>query len=131
MRPSLALPSLVLLATGSTGCLVNVKHVADAGPAFAKARAEAAQVQGTGRPSHLNVLVYDPDNDGELVSVSAPLWLVRKVGDMALRDDGDGDEEGTRFARLCLKPENLDKAGRGVLVEVDEDEGEHVLVWLR
>ncbi len=109
---------------------MSVRHVVsgDAAHAFAKARAEAAKVQGTGQPGHLNVLVYDPD-DQELVSVGAPLWLVRKVGDVALSDDA-GDE-GTRFARLCLKPENLEKAGRGVLVEVDEDDGEHVLVWLR
>jgi hypothetical protein len=106
---------------------VTTQHVADARPAFAKAMAEAAKVQGTGEPGHLNVLVYDR-NDQELVSVSAPLWLVRKVGDVALSEDGD---DGSRFARLCLQAENLRKAGRGVLVEVDEEDGDHVLVWLR
>jgi hypothetical protein len=115
------------LAASASACLVNVQHVDDPAPAFARAQAEAAKVQGTGKPGSLNVLVYDP-SDRELVSVSAPLWLVRKAGNLALDDDGD---EGVQFARLCLLPENLEKAGRGVVVEVDEEEGDHVLVWLR
>jgi hypothetical protein len=116
------------LAASVSGCLVNVRQVDDPAPAFAKAHAEAASVQGTGKPGSLNVLVYDP-TDHALVRVSAPLWLVRKAGDIAIGDE-EGDE-GKQFARLCLRPENLEKAGRGVVVEVDEEQGDHVLVWLR
>jgi hypothetical protein len=111
------------------GCLVSVKTVDDGAPHLARARAEAARVQGqAGQPGHLNVVVYDP-SDHELVSVSAPLWLVRKVGNMALGDDEGHD--GEAFARRCLLPENLAKAGRGVLLEVDEEAGDQVLIWLR
>lgn len=117
--------STLALALG--GCLVSVKTVDDGAPHFARARAEAARVQGqAGQPGHVNVLVYDP-SDHELVSVSAPLWLVRKVGNVALGNAGDDEA----FARRCLLPENLAKAGRGVLLEVDEEDGDQVLIWLR
>jgi hypothetical protein len=120
---------ILALAVGGCGCLVSVRHdVDDPAPQFARALAEAARVQGTGKPGSLNVLVYDPA-ERELVSVNAPLWLVRQAGSLALRREDD--DEGTRFARLCLKPENLEKAGRGVVVEVDEEGGDRVLVWLR
>jgi len=119
---------VVTLALLLGGCLVSVKTVDDGAPHFARARAEASRVQGQpGQPGHLNVLVYDP-SDHELVSVSAPLWLVHKVGDMAL---GDESGDGEAFARRCLLPENLAKAGRGVLLEVDEEGGDQVLIWLR
>ncbi len=126
-RPSFAV-LVASLTLGLSGCLVNVSRVDDPAPAFSKALAEAARVQGTGKPGSLNVLVYDP-SDRELVSVSAPLWLVRKAGAIAF--DDDSEDQGQQFARLCLLPENLEKAGRGVLVEVDEEGGDHVLVWLR
>lgn len=126
-RPAFAM-LLAGLSLALSGCLVNVRRVDDPAPAFSKALAEAAKVQGTGKPSSLNVLVYDT-KDREMVSVSAPLWLVRKAGDIALDDDSEDD--GQRFARLCLLPENLARAGRGVVVEVDEEGGDRVLVWLR
>jgi hypothetical protein len=120
----------VVLALSSAACLVDIRHdVDDPNPAFRKAREAAARVQGAnGSPHHLNVLVYDA-SDRQLVSVSAPLWLARKVGSLALHDEHD--DTGIAFARRCLDPANLDKAGLGVLVEVEEDEGDQVLVWLK
>ena len=128
VRPT---PLLALAALLTSGCLVDIRHdVADPQGAFRKARAEAARVQGQpGSPGQLNVLVYDRD-ERELVSVSAPLWLARKVGGIALADEKN-DDEGADLARRCLAKENLAKAGRGVLVEVEEDEGDQVLVWLK
>jgi hypothetical protein len=108
---------------------VDIRHdVDDPTPVFRKAREAAARVQGEkGSPQHLNVLVCDA-SDRELVSVSAPLWLARKVGSLALHDERN---DGIEFARRCLDPANLDKAGLGVLVEVEADEGDQVLIWLR
>ena len=40
-------------------------------------------------------------------------------------------DDGEAFARRCLLPENLAKAGRGILLEVDEEGGDQVLIWLR
>jgi len=111
-------------------CLVDVEKVSNPGPAFAKARREAAQAarQG-GRADSLNVLAYDPE-DQELVRVSVPMWLVRKMD----CDDSDldlGDDKTRRKLERHLRLEDIQKAGPGLLVEVEEEGGEQVLVWLR
>src|SRR5260221_3605696 len=77
----------VLLAGLTSGCLVEIDRVADPGAAFAQARREAARFQGRPGPAHhVNVLVYAHD-DGQLVRVSVPMWLARKVA----RREGDFD----------------------------------------
>jgi hypothetical protein len=126
--------SALLVAALTTGCFVEVHHVDDPGRAFDQARAEAARVAGRpGRAHEVNVLVYEPD-DGQLVTVSVPLWLARKI---AKHEGGDlelGDEVGERVrGRLerRLRLEDLERAGRGVMVEVQDDDGSQVLVWLR
>jgi hypothetical protein len=124
---------LLAAATLASGCLVQVEKVQDPSAAFAVARAEADRVQGrAGRPGHLEVLVYDR-GEGQLVRASLPMWLVRKVDE---RDDLDLDfgGQGGRAAEavrrhLCLA--DIERAGRGVLVEVEEEGGDQVLVWLR
>ncbi|HKC12026.1 MAG TPA: sigma factor, partial [Vicinamibacteria bacterium] len=75
----------VVLAAGlGSACFVEVHKVSDPRAAFEKARAEAQRYQGKPGPGHeLNVLVYD-GHDGELVRVSLPLWLVRKIDREAL-----------------------------------------------
>ncbi len=124
----------ILAATLTTGCFVEVNHVDDPKPAFARARAEAAQVaRHPGRAHEVNVLVYEPDEQ-QLVKVSVPMWVARKI---AKHEGGDldfDDEMGERVrGRLehRLRLEDLEKAGRGVVVEVDDDDGGQVLVWLR
>lgn len=125
-----------LLAFVSAGCLVQVETVRDAGPEFARARREASRLQGRSGPAHeLNVLVFDP-KEGKLVRVSLPMWLVRKVEKKANGGDGfdidfDSDERAERAVRRHVRLEDIEKAGLGVLLEVEEDDGEQVLVWLR
>jgi hypothetical protein len=126
--------SALLVAMLTTGCFVEVHHVDDPRRAFDRARTEAAQVAGRpGRAHEVNVLVYEPD-DRQLVKVSVPLWIARKI---AKHDGADlelGDEVGERVrGRLerRLRLEDLERAGRGVMVEVLDDDGSQVLVWLR
>jgi hypothetical protein len=125
-----------LAAVLSAGCLVQVETVRDARPEFDRARREASRFQGRPGPAHqLNVLVFDPD-DHKLVRVSLPMWLVRKVEKKANGGDGididfDADERAERAVKRHLRLEDIEKAGLGVLVEVEEDDGEQVLVWLR
>ena len=61
-----------------------------------------------------------------------PLWLARKAADVEL-DVDLGDELGETSGRLQRHPPRATsrRPGRGVLVEVEEDDGEQVLVWLR
>lgn len=126
-----------LAAVLCAGCLVQVETVRDARPEFARARREASRFQGRPGPAHeLNVLVFDP-KDQKLVRVSLPMWLVRKVEKKANGGDGldldfdAADERAERAVKRHVRLEDIEKAGLGVLLEVEQDDGEQVLVWLR
>jgi hypothetical protein len=124
---------LILAALLEAGCLVQVQHVTDATGAFREARAEALRFQGKPGPARqLNVLVYDP-GDGELVRVSVPMWLAKKAaGHVDWDVDLDAeDEDAVGRIKRRVPIEALEKAGLGIMAEVDEDGGEQVLVWLR
>ena len=130
-RASLA--GILAAAVLATGCLVEIDKVSDPQAAFARARADAARVQGRpGRPGHLEVLVYDRA-EGELVRASLPMWLVRKIddGDETFLDLGDEGGEAAERVRSRLRLKDIEQAGRGILVEVEEESGDQVLVWLR
>ncbi len=123
------------LGLTSAGCLVQIETVRDPTPHFERARREAERLQGRPGPAHeLNVLVYDAD-DRKLVRVQVPMWLARKIANRVDWDEerrGDGDEERVkRTLRRHVDLREIEKAGLGILVEVVEDGGEQVLVWLR
>jgi hypothetical protein len=122
-----------VLAVATAGCLVDVEKVADPGPAFARARAQAARLTGRSGPAgQLNVLVYDR-GERQLVRVSLPMWMVRKLGERDALDldfdAGHGGEAARRAARK-LRLEDIEQAGLGILTEVEEEGGDQVLVWL-
>jgi hypothetical protein len=123
---------LVLAAILQAGCIVDVKHTDDPTAAFRSARAEALLYQGRPGPAHeLNVLVYDP-GDREMVRVSVPMWLARKAAAHVDWDDADGrDRDVARRVRRHVRLEDVERAGLGILAEVEDGEGEQVLVWLR
>jgi hypothetical protein len=123
---------LVLAATLQAGCFVHVEKVADPTAAFRTAKAEALRFQGQPGPAReLNVLVYDP-SDKEMVRVSLPMWLARKAGDHVNWDDlGDHDRRVAGRIKHRVPLEAIERAGLGILAEVDEEGGEQVLVWLR
>jgi hypothetical protein len=120
----------------SSGCLVQIEHVRDPRAHFEAARREAARLQGRHGPAReLNVLVYDA-SDQKLVRVSIPMWLARKIESRVDWDkdvDFSWDEKDhvRRSLRRHVSLGEIEKAGLGLLVEVDEDDGEQVLVWLR
>ena len=128
-----ALIGTVAAAVLATGCLVEIDEVADPQAAFARARADAARVHGRpGRPGHLEVLVYDRA-EGQLVRASLPMWLVREIddGDETSLDLGDEGAKVAERVRSRLHLKDIEQAGRGILVEVEEEGGDQVLVWLR
>ena len=130
-RASLA--GVLVVAVLAAGCLVEVEKVKDPHATFARARAEAARVQGQpGRPGHLEVLVYDR-GDGQLIRASLPMCFVREMGgsDGPDLDLGDEENEAAQRVRRRLRWADIEKAGRGILVEVEEKGGDQVLVWLR
>jgi hypothetical protein len=124
---------VAVLSLSEAGCLVQITHVADPRPIFSAARVEAERLTGRpGRARELNVLVWNRD-DGELVRVSLPMWLVRKAEQRVdWRDElENGDRASVRNALRRVRLEDIEKAGLGILAEVEEDGGDQVLVWLR
>jgi hypothetical protein len=79
------------------------------------------------------VLVYDP-HDRELVKVCLPMWIARKIAGHEEGEIDFDDEAGARVRERLgrrLRFEDLERAGLGTLVEVEDDDGSQVLVWLR
>lgn len=125
-----------MAGTLSAGCLVQIEHIRDPRPHFEAARREAARLQGRRGPAkELNLLVYDASGQ-KLVRVSIPMWLARKIEsrvdwDEDIDFDWDDKQRVGRTVRRHVNLKEIEKAGLGLLVEVDEDDGEQVLVWLR
>lgn len=122
-----------VLAVSTAACLVETRKVADPGPAFARARAQATRLSGRPGPAgQLNVLVYDR-GERQLVRVSLPMWMVRELGERDALDldfdEGHGGDAARRAARK-LRLEDIERAGLGILAEVEEEGGDQVLVWL-
>jgi hypothetical protein len=136
MRRS-AILMVAMAALLETGCIVQITKVADPRPIFQQARLEAGRYAGRpGRAREVNVLVYEPD-EGKLIRVSLPLWLVKKMehhldwDDIDVDDDDHEAEHVRRVLKRRIRLEDIEKAGLGMLVEVDEKDGEQVLVWLK
>jgi len=126
-----SLAGVLVAAVLAAGCLVEIEKVADPRAAFASARAEVARLQGQpGRPGHLEVLVYDRA-EGQLVRASLPMWLVHEMDESDDLDFGAEGGEAAKHVRSRLRLEDIEKAGRGILGEVEEEDGDQVLVWLR
>jgi hypothetical protein len=127
---------LIVAAVTGSGCLVQIEHVRDPRSHFEAARREAERLQGRRGPAkELNVLVYDA-SDRKLVRVSIPMWLARKIEDKVdwekeIDWDTDDRDRVARRVRRHVNLREIEKHGLGLLVEVDEDDGEQVLVWLR
>jgi hypothetical protein len=130
LRGGLLLAAVLAIATA--GCLVDIEKVADPGPAFRRARVQAERLSGRPGPAdQLNVLVYDRGRR-ELVRVSLPMWMVRKMAEHDGADldfEGHGGEVARRAARK-LRLADIEQAGLGILTEVEEEGGDQVLVWL-
>ena len=135
MRRS-AILMVAMAALLETGCIVQITKVADPRPVFEQARLEAARYAGkTGRAREVNVLVYEPDEE-QLIRVSLPMWVVRKMERHVDWDEVDvaDDDDAAHVKRVLerrVRLEDIEKAGLGMLVEVDEKDGEQVLVWLK
>jgi hypothetical protein len=131
-RPNIL--AVILAAATQVGCLVQITRVADAGPVFEQARRDALRYQGRPGPAReLNVLVFER-GEGKLVRVSVPMWIVRaaeKRVDWDKEMGDDGEDEVAMRVRRHVRLEDIEKAGLGILAEVEEEDGEQVLVWLR
>jgi hypothetical protein len=76
-------------------------------------------------PESINVLAFDPD-DGRIVQVNIPFWLVR----MKMRGttiDLNGNHMNLEDLRLTV--EDLERFGPTLIVDHSNISGERVLVW--
>jgi hypothetical protein len=129
------------LAFASAGCLVNISHVSNPDRYFEEAMRSARAVAGQNGPAkELRVLVYDAD-EHKLIRVEVPLGLVARLArdsdfdwDFDDHDVCPSSSHGCTEARHRLKKfsgRDLEKLPLGPLVEVTEDGGERVFVYLR
>jgi hypothetical protein len=140
-RRSWSLSTALLAAFLASGCLVQIEKTRNPDAAFRQALSEVRRLEGRrGRARRVHAVIYERDEQ-KLIRVEVPLWLVRKVESRvdwereyredAEREERDGREDLARRLGRHVRIRDLERAGLGVYVEVvDEDEGEHVLVWL-
>src|SRR5215217_3354870 len=80
---------------------------------------------GAKPPESINVLAFDPD-DGRIVRVNIPFWLVR----MKMRGatiDFNGNHMNLEDLKLTV--EDLERFGPTLIVDHRSSSGERVLVW--
>ena len=131
------------LTFATSGCLVNITHVSNPDRYFEEAMRSARAVAGQEGPAReLRVLVYDA-NERKLVRVELPLGLVKRLTrdsdfdwdlDFDNHDLCHAGSRGCSEARRRLRKfqgRDLEKLPLGPLVEVTEDDGERVFVYLR
>ena len=113
----------------SAGCVTlnlepNATHAQVEG-SFERAqhRAETTQAKRLGKKPHrVHVLVYDQE-DGGLIQISVPMWMVRMAIRIAEND------EPIEIDGVELDWREVLKRGSGIYVSVEDDD-ERILVWL-
>ncbi|OFW08713.1 MAG: hypothetical protein A3H96_08600 [Acidobacteria bacterium RIFCSPLOWO2_02_FULL_67_36] len=76
-------------------------------------------------PESLNILAFDPD-DGRIVKVTIPFWLLR-LKMQGTRIDFNGNRMELEDLRLTV--EDLERFGPTLIVDHKSPDGERVLVW--
>ena len=92
---------------------------------FVKANTDRPAPANPRRPEKLYVLAFDPD-DGGLVRVTVPFWLLRlKVKDTAIDFGGNRMD----LEDLKLTVEDLERFGPSLVLDQKNRGGDRVLVW--
>jgi hypothetical protein len=74
----------------------------------------------------LHVMVWQPD-EGKLVKLNIPFWLLRLTKGKPIRVTGSDAE--TSAMRLNIRPEQLERRGPGLVLDHRTRAGERVLIW--
>ena len=92
---------------------------------YLKANMDRTPPANPREPDALNVMAFDPD-DGRIVSISIPFWLLR----MKMRGatiDFNGNKMDLEDLKLTV--EDLERFGPTLIVDHKNVTGERVLVW--
>ncbi|MCR4397053.1 MAG: hypothetical protein NUW07_10040 [Candidatus Saccharicenans sp.] len=121
---------LILLALSSCLVVAVEKDSGRGEAALTRARERVLRLTAncsSSRPHRLKMLVYDPE-EGQLVRISLPLWLVKK-GFQEAFDPRDSDRDlDFEFEARAFR-QALAEMPRGLVAEVWTDR-EKVLLWL-
>lgn len=92
---------------------------------FRKGNTDRPAAGRTNPPENLYVLAFDPD-DGRIVRVTVPFWLLRlKAGGTSIDFNGNRMD----LEHLKLTVEDLERFGSTLIVDHKTPDGERVLVW--
>lgn len=136
-KRSVQIMLVVLLPMLLAGCFaVRIKHnVKNPEGYFKRAYARIDQIHRRypdrkGRVHEINLLIYEASGR-ELIEINAPLWLVNKAKNIAIRAGEDEDEFDyeDRYDFDWRTMTDLRDVGPGLLVEI-EDEHNKILIWI-
>ena len=92
---------------------------------FLRAHSDRPASSEVKAPDQLHVLAYDPD-DGQLVSLSIPFWLLRlKTGGASI--DFNGRQMDLDDLRLSV--DDLERYGPMLIAEHKAPDGSRVIIW--
>lgn len=77
------------------------------------------------RPDELRIMAWDPD-EGRIVRVTLPFWMLRLGGRNMEFDPGD---HGFQIEQLDLDVEQLARVGSLLIFDLRTPDGERVLIW--
>jgi len=92
---------------------------------FLRSNTDRPAPAGARRPEKLFVLAFDPD-DGGLVRMSIPFWLLRMKADGATIDFSGNRMD---LEDLKLTVEDLERFGPSLILDQKNEGGDRVLVW--
>ena len=92
---------------------------------FVKSNTDRPVPANARRPENLYVLAFDPD-DGSLVRVTVPFWLLRMKANSATVNLG-GNRMDLEDLKLTVK--DLEKFGSTLVLDQKNRGGDRVLVW--
>lgn len=92
---------------------------------FVKSNVDRPTPAGARQPEALYVLAFDPD-DGDLVKVTVPFWLLRlKTGGATV----NFNDHSMNLEDLKLTVEDLERFGPTLVLDQTHRGGDRVLVW--
>ena len=89
---------------------------------FLRANTDREAPAGVRRPESLHIMAYDPD-DGGLVKLTVPFWLLRMKGTVDVGGNGMSLED------LKITVEDLERFGPSLVLDQANDGGDRVLIW--
>lgn len=91
---------------------------------FLRSNTDREAPGGTRRPESLHIMAFDPD-DGGLVKVTVPFWLLR----MKMHGNIDFGGNSVSLEELKLTVADLDRLGPSLVLDQANEGGDRVLVW--